>query len=374
MSPLALAQLPKTAVAQNQVETRAAKDAKAQTKEFTPVSKDGAALFEAMKQVMVEGMQRELVQRQAEVQKVEVKPAVRAMVKIEPAARVVRMNPEIQAQRFTQQFRPILRAEYHILRVACRLTPEQRKGIARAAEQTLKDVAKRYLETMQRPLTPAQRAALDPRKLIQEGLSQAVKTKLPAEQAALYQEELTKRNSARKQLLVRNLVARLDHDLVLNDEQRKMIGEALSSHWDDAWCQSLEMFMYENAFLPPIPDQHVAPLLSEPQKKIWRSTRKVQSYFGGFGIVGGNMREDPLEDEELREARLAAAAKEGRTGENQPDERQIRMHELMRAQERARVKVKQEDEREDRLIEVRAKAELIQAHPKQKENPKEKAP
>ena len=93
---------------------------------------------------------------------------------------------------------------------------------------------------------------------------------MPAEQATLYQEERAKRSASRKQLIVRNLVARLDHELVLSAEQRDQLSESLSSHWDDAWGQSLEMFMYDYAVLPPIPDQYIAPYLSEAQKRIWR--------------------------------------------------------------------------------------------------------
>jgi hypothetical protein len=206
-----------------------------------------------------------------------------------------------------QQFRPILRSEYHVVRVVCRLTPEQRKSMARAGEQALRDAAKKYVEMMRRPMTAAQRNALDPRKQIREGLSKAIKSQLPAELAARYQDEIARRDASRKRLAVRNLVARLDRDLILSPEQRDKIGESLSAHWDDSWCQSLEMFMYDYQFLPPIGDQYVAPFLNDAQKKIWRSTQKVLTFWGGFGMMGGIMVDDPLEDEELRVARVEAA-------------------------------------------------------------------
>ena len=43
-------------------------------------------------------------------------------------------NMDGQVRQYMQQFRPILRAEYHIVRVICHLTPEQRNEIARAGE------------------------------------------------------------------------------------------------------------------------------------------------------------------------------------------------------------------------------------------------
>ena len=227
-------------------------------------------------------------------------------------------NQDGQVQQMMMQFRPILRAEFHVIRVACRPTPEQRKAIAQAAEQTLRDATKKYVESMRRPMTAAQRAANDPRRLIEEGLVQAIKSQLPAEQVARYQEELTKRAAGRKRLALRNLVARLDHDLVLSPDQRDKLSESLSAHWDDSWGQSLEMFLYDNNYFPPISDQYVAPFLNESQKKIWRGTQRFQRFFGGFGMMGGVMDNDPLEDEELREARLAAAKKDAMDAEARP--------------------------------------------------------
>ena len=232
------------------------------------------------------------------------KGAAMAAVRIMPAAP---FNQGGQVQQMMMQFRPILRAEFHVIRAACNPTPEQRKAIARAAEQTLRDATKKYLEAMQRPMNMNQRAANDPRKYIQDGLLQAIKAQLPPDKVARYQDELTKRAAGRKRLALRNLVARLDHDLVLSPDQREKLGNSLSTHWDESWGQSLEMFLYDNNYFPPIADQYVTPFLNASQNKIWKSTQKFNGFFGGFGMVGGIMDNDPLEDEELREARLAAA-------------------------------------------------------------------
>jgi hypothetical protein len=241
---------------------------------------------------------------------VEVQKAEQAVVFAAPMA----VNNAGQEQQYMQQFRPILRAEYHIVRAVCRPTPEQRKELARAGEQALRDAAKKYVDMMRRPMTAAQRAALDPRKQIREGLATAVKTRLSPELAAKYQEEIARRDAARKQLAIRNLVARLDRDLVLSPDQRGKVAESLASHWEDSWCQSIEMFMYDNQIVPPIPDQYVAPFLNDAQKKIWRGTQKAQVFYGGLGMMGGIMVEDPLEDEELRLARQEAARNDPKPG------------------------------------------------------------
>jgi hypothetical protein len=78
------------------------------------------------------------------------------------------------------------------------------------------------------------------------------------------------------------------------------------------------MFMSDYQFLPPIPDQYIAPLLNDSQKKIWRGTQKVQYFWGGFGLMGGIMVDDPLEDDELRLARMEAARNDPQPGPNQP--------------------------------------------------------
>ncbi len=237
----------------------------------------------------------------------------KAAVKDVMVKRIVpnQMNLDGQVQQMMMQVRPILRAEFHIIRVACRPTAEQRKAIAQGAEQALWDATRKYVEAMRRPMTPAQRTANDPRKMIQEGLVQVLKSHLSEEQVALYRKEIAIRAEAKKQLALRNLVARLDHDLILSPEQRAKLGESLAAHWDDAWGQSLEMYLYDNNFFPPITDQYVSPFLNESQKRIWKGAQKVQAFWGGMGIVGGIMADDPLEDEELRDARLAAAKKNG---------------------------------------------------------------
>lgn len=246
------------------------------------------------------------------------KVSVKAVPAPKAVGIAVRPNADGQAQQYMQQFRPILRAEYHIVRVVCRPDAEQRKAIARDGEQTLREAASKYVDMMRRPMTVAQRAEAEPRRQIRAGLAKSVKARLPAEMVRKYEEEIAKRDASRKQLAVRNLVARLDRDLVLSPDQRDKIAESLGAHWDDSWCQSIEMFMYDYQFLPPIPDQYVAPFLNDPQKGIWRGIQKVYGFWGGFGMMGGIMVDDPLEDEELKAARLEAARGDPNPAANQP--------------------------------------------------------
>ena len=68
-----------------------------------------------------------------------------------PARHIRVNNQDGQVQQMMMQVRPILRAEFHIIRVACRPTREQLKTIAQAAEQTLSG--------MRRSNTSSRRAA-----------------------------------------------------------------------------------------------------------------------------------------------------------------------------------------------------------------------
>ncbi len=227
------------------------------------------------------------------------------------------MNNEAQIRQYMRQMRPLLRSEYHIVRVVCRPTPEQRKELARVGEQTLREASRKYVELMQRPMGVAERARNQPYRTIRAGLLAAVKARFPSEVANRLEAEGTRREASRKALFVRNLVARLDHDLVLDPGQRDKLAESLEKHWDDSWGQSIEMFMYDYQYLPPIPDHLVSPFLNDAQRRIWRTTQKVQVFFGGFGLMGGVMADDPLEDPELKEARLEAAKNDPAPGVRQ---------------------------------------------------------
>ncbi len=366
MSPMVRAQLPKDTPPPGSP-TRV-EEVKVYKKAEPPQKKDGAAPFAAMKKAMVAEMQlREGLLQARQMQELKTATAKAAFLKAQLPK--VRVNWNAQVQQFIQQYRPILRAEYHVVRIACGLTPAQRKLMAQAAEQVLRDAGRKHLETMRRPMTTAERMSYDPRRLIQEGLAAAVKAQLPAEQVARYQEELARRTATRKQTTVRNVVARLDQDLILSPDQRDKIGESLSAHWDDSWCQSLELFMY-NRFLPPIPDQYVAPYLSQTQKRIWRSTPKVPGFYGQMALIGGMMEEDPAEEEELKEARLAAA----KQNPNEEPPAQTKMFQPIPAPLMPPAPVPRRPVRSVPAMKVEVRKVETKSAPGQPEKPKTKAP
>ena len=224
-----------------------------------------------------------------------------------PAA--VNMNLDAQKRQltlqFTQQFRPIVKSEVHLIRSVCDLTHEQRAALARAGERLLEDAVAQLVDQQLKMMQgqPRPGGLSDPNKLIQDGVAAAVAANLSPEQAARYRAEVEARAADRKQVALHNLLAKLDHDLLLSDGQRDRIRASLAANWQDAWAQTLEMsVLYGDRFFPNIPDQYIVPSLSDAQRKIWQGTPK----FGGayWGVVTRVLGGDALEDDtdETREA------------------------------------------------------------------------
>ena len=133
---------------------------------------------------------------------------------------------------------------------------------------------------------------------------------LTHDQKSRYKVELEKRTASRKRVVVDNLVAKLDGDLVLTSDQRTKLVEALLANWQDAWCQSLEMLMNIDNFFPSVPDLVITPILTENQKEVWRRIPRNQNVFWGFSFGGVIMENDPLDDPELAQAQKEADLKE----------------------------------------------------------------
>jgi hypothetical protein len=242
--------------------------------------------------------------------KVEAKPAAKAKVAVMKGVVV----QDEQAAQYVQQFRPMFRAEYYFIRNTCGLNADQRKQLARMGETAVKAAARQFVETQQKMMRGGWRPGTDypdPRKLVEQELSRVMSSLLSHDQESRYKAELEKRAASRKQVVIDNLVVKLDGDLVLSSEQRTRLVEALSANWKDAWGQSLQMLMNIDSFFPNIPDQVVAPILTDNQKEVWRRIPKNSNVFWGFNFGGGIVREnDPLDDPELAEARKEAEARD----------------------------------------------------------------
>ncbi|WP_406694890.1 hypothetical protein V5E97_27990 [Singulisphaera sp. Ch08] len=251
-------------------------------------------VFAQVRKEVVEPAKREVVQRKAAV----LQPA-----RVQLADPVVIIANGMDPG-WTRQFRPILQVEYLFLRMVCNPSKEERLPIARAGFKSLDAAAKSYLEwqnnqnmivagrLVERPANP------DPRKMIQNALVDSAKTHLSSSQFERYRAELDARSAEQKRVAILNLVAKLDHSLVLSPEQRDQISESLSSHWEEAWAQGFQSFSLDNQYFPMVPDPLVAKHLNANQKTIWSGLQKVTFNSNGLGsFMNAQAQNLPLDDE-----------------------------------------------------------------------------
>jgi len=230
-------------------------------------------------------------------------------VRLQPArVRAQRAVATLESRLLTQM-RSICHAEYYFIRNACDLNADQRKALARLGETVAKAAARGYAGA-ELPVRRTGHYRDDPRQLIEDELAQAMSGLLSPGQQARYKEEIEKRAASRKQVVIDNLVAKLDQDLVLSSEQRARLAEALATAWNDAWGLPLQMLRNLDNYFPNIPDKVITPILTDNQREVWGRIPRRQNVIHGFSLGGAVMDNDPLDDPELTEAQKEAEAKE----------------------------------------------------------------
>ena len=122
------------------------------------------------------------------------------------------------------------------------------------------------------------------RQVIQQGLTEAVRQVMSEPMAERYQAELDDRQVFRKRALAKSLVASLDEMLELSVQQRAELTESLMANWNRDWEMVMNQFMQHNrGYVPQIPDNLIAPTLSDHQRKVWNRLQKIGGQqFGGF--------------------------------------------------------------------------------------------
>ncbi len=225
------------------------------------------------------------------------------------AVRVQAQRATLEARLLTQM-RSVCHAEYYFIRNACGdLNADQRKALARLGESVARNAARGYAGN-EVPVRRTGNYRDDPRKLIEDEFAKAMSGLLSPEQQTRYKEEIAKRAACRKQVVIDNLVAKLDGDLVLSAEQRKRLAEALLTNWNDAWGQSLLMLRNLDNHFPNIPDKVITPILTDNQREVWGRIPRRQNVIYGFSLGGAVMENDPLDDPEVVEAQKEAEARE----------------------------------------------------------------
>jgi hypothetical protein len=130
-----------------------------------------------------------------------------------------------------------------------------------------------------------------------DAITKAVEKHLSPEQAARYKKELVARTAARKRMAVDNLVVLVDQTLFLSAEQRRKLVDILGNNWDESWNQA-EYFMNEERSFPPMPNEKILPLLTQPQRAVWKAIAKnnVESDILDL-VVGDDLDEEIWPDD-----------------------------------------------------------------------------
>lgn len=227
----------------------------------------------------------------------------RGAVLMDGNAAAVAMDPQEDPEvlQYLQQVRPGLRSELHLVRQVCSLNDAEYRTISRAALLGVKKQVAELLAAQRKGRNGGNQLYMtDPRELVAKALGEAVTATLPADRADRYTQEVEARARDQKSITVRTLVAILDEELYLTDEQRPKLEAALTEKWDKKWVPSLEQLQYARQYFPKLPEAVIGPILSERQQKAWQGMQKNEGIMFGFngGMFGDNdgLEPDPADE------------------------------------------------------------------------------
>ena len=208
--------------------------------------------------------------------------AVRAVVQFDGKMEVMPVaNVDPMTRQWIQRLTPILRGELRTLTSAAEPTPTQRREIALEGGRTLKMVAGNLARSGNAVNLGQQWLAggeNDPRKLIHDSIEAEAKAKLSPEQLARYQKEAKSKAEDRREVVLLNVVAKIEKVLHLSPDQREKLCDSLRSQWDESQYPSIEMLDVYEQFVPMIPDWQIWQILTADQQDTWQVTQKM--HFG----------------------------------------------------------------------------------------------
>ena len=156
---------------------------------------------------------------------------------------------------------PQLEVELSFVRKVCAPSKEQLQAIRKDLQKCL--------------TAAADRTGPSSCDLLPQELADCVARHLSKEDAARYRAEVAKREAQEREACVYTLVALVDPDLSLSDEQRKKLVPALTRVWKPVWSQMIELNVRWNTRrVPPIPDEMILPLLDAEQARAWKRLPK----------------------------------------------------------------------------------------------------
>jgi hypothetical protein len=217
------------------------------------------------------------------------------LVQLKAVAQPAQLNRAPLIQQFTNQARPLLRAELLFARNVCQLNREELRKINREAQVMLDEVVGKLVDAQFQPrarMVVVQGRVnlpqgLDSQQLLHDGVVAVMKKNLSDAQWSRYEAEMQKRDENRKRATISYLVDAIDRELYLTPEQCDRLEAALKDHWESAWTMYLENHLFGNKHYPTTIDALVTPLLSDAQRKVWAGVPKVGIYWGFAGMLAG---------------------------------------------------------------------------------------
>jgi|GEM_PF-1855809 len=213
--------------------------------------------------------------------------------------------PIQQGEQFVPQLRVLWKGELLFIRRICEATDEQVAKLQEGSAPLLVAASKAMLAKQQgqqmilgNAVVMQNNASIEPRVVLQTTIKPLLEANLTAAQMERYRAEVEQVRLAKRKMVVRNLVAKLDQDLQLSHEQRDKLTQSLLDGWQDSWNLCPQALMNLEYYFPTLPDKLVVTHLTERQQTLWRDIPKqnAQGFFGGFGLMGNELDENAWDE------------------------------------------------------------------------------
>ncbi len=201
------------------------------------------------------------------------------------AGKLFEENPQMKAliEQMRPKLQPLLAAELTFAKTVCEPNREQFKKMRAQAAPALEKVLRSFA-IQQAPMVGVRIGGgrirvrgQQPKEIyddIEKAASRIVSSVFPEETVKIYQDEQNHRREFRARSGAMALVAHLDTQYRLSQDQRKKLTDSIQQVWQRQWQHSLQYLPSNPQFFPPVPDDAIVPHLNEVQAKQWQAMQR----------------------------------------------------------------------------------------------------
>ena len=184
-----------------------------------------------------------------------------------------------------RQLGPLMDVELVFAKRIGGLDKDRAHTMRQELQDFVKDQVNEFFDLMQGRVAHTGGAFHLARKMLDDRLAAFIESHVSKNRAALYRQEVQKRDANEREVCALNLVVLLDRELSLTAKQRDAIQHALLENWDDGWSQVVEVgAMRGQNYVPSIPDELIENLLDATQVEVWENMQKIGSANWGFQV------------------------------------------------------------------------------------------